>query len=102
MNLVEDQFLLMSLLTHLNFTYKVMYRIKQGSTPGQGTGLDQVAEFIKHFDNTFQRCLLNYDNLIGNVRKINDLANIRAALPTVPLNLAETLTTLAEAETRRL
>lgn len=27
-NLVEDQFLLMSLLTHLNFTYKVMYRIK--------------------------------------------------------------------------
>ena len=61
-----------------------------------------MAEFIRHFDNNFQRCLINFDSLLGNVRKINDLANIRAALPTVPLNLAATLTTLAEAETRRL
>ena len=44
-NLVEDQFLLMSLLTHLNFACKVMYRIKQGSMSGSpgSSNLDDVA-----------------------------------------------------------
>ena len=37
-----------------------------------------------------------------NVRKINDLANLRNSLPIVPANLTTTLTTMADAETRRL
>ena len=36
-NIIEDQFLLMSLLTHLNFTFKVMYKLKEGGGDGGRT-----------------------------------------------------------------
>ena len=72
------------------------------SSSTAASNLGDVAQFIGHFDNAFQRCLNNYETLLSNVHKINDLANIRNSLPTVPTNLTATLTTLAEAETRRL
>jgi len=44
-NLIEDQFLLMSLLTHLNFTFKVMYNIKKAQNQNVAN-LGKVAEII--------------------------------------------------------
>ena len=44
-NLIEDQFLLMSLLTHLNFTFKVMYNIKKAQNQNVAN-MGKVAEII--------------------------------------------------------
>ena len=72
-NLVEDQFQIMSLLAHLNFTFKVMYRLKQGKNTTSGNNLDKVLEIINQFDAVLMRCLLNYEQLLTNIRKINDV-----------------------------
>ena len=46
--LVEDQFLLMSLLTHLQLTFKVWYR-KMYNTVG-----DDMQTFLNEFDGKFE------------------------------------------------
>lgn len=48
-NLVEDQFLLMSLLSHLNLTFKVMYKRTQASQ-ASSQNLNEVAQTIQQFD----------------------------------------------------
>jgi len=50
----------------------------------------------------FTRCLVNYEALISDARKINDIANVRVALPTVNVYMASSLTQRAEEEARRL
>ena len=61
-NFIEDQFLIMSLMTHLNFTFKTMFKLKQASAKiSQSQQLGKIAEIISQFDNTFSRCISNFD-----------------------------------------
>ena len=92
-NLIEDQFLLMSLLTHLNFTFKTMYKLKQGEAQASsGSQLSKVGEIITQFDTVFTRCLVNFNGMLKTVRGVSELHHILAALPTIKTFLANTLT----------
>ena len=93
-NLIEDQFLLMSLLAHLNFTFKVMFKLKQGANADQN--LSAVADVISQFDSVLQRCLQSFEQLCADMRKINDVQHVRAALPQVNTNLTHVLSQTAE------
>jgi len=90
----------MSLLSHLNFAFKVMYKLKAGANPQQD--LTKVIEIINQFDNVFQRCLLNYEKLVAEMRKVNEVQHIRASLPTVHTDLPVLLMREADKEARRL
>lgn len=62
-----------------------MYKLKQGANQSQN--LSKVTEIISQFDGAFTRCICNYEALLTDVRKINDLQHIRPALPEIKSNL---------------
>ena len=78
-NLIEDQYLLLSLLVHLNYTYKLIYMSHQATSSNEQ--LDQIKTLIKQFDQALKNCLNNYIDFLGQVYNINDLRHLQPVLP---------------------
>jgi hypothetical protein len=59
--LAEDQYLLMSLLTHLNLTMKVVYRRLESNVS------QQMNRFLSDFDKKFEANLSTYTAFLNQV-----------------------------------
>ena len=95
-NFIEDQFLLMSLMTHLNFTFKTMFKLKKArAQASQSHQLVKVAEIISQFDSSFSRCLINFEQMLNRVRATSELQHVVAAFPSTQVNLLDTLSASA-------
>ena len=55
-----------------------------------------MADVIGQFDGVLQRCLQSFEQLCADMRKINDVQHVRAALPQVNTDLTRVLTQTAE------
>ena len=95
----------MSLLAHLNFTFKVMFKVKELTNVGvsnPAAGLHKIAEIISQLDSDFSRCLANFKAFINEVCKFAEMQPIRQSLPVVMPYLPSTLTSMATEEALRL
>ena len=66
----------MSLLAHLNFTFKVMFKVKELTNVAVSNpvaGLHKIAEIISQLDMDFSRCLANYKAFINELSKFAEI-----------------------------
>lgn len=80
-NLAEDQFLLMSLLTQLNFAIKTMFYIKFAQNPQADQ--TQIKAQIREQDKRFHTCLGQYAAFLQQLGAIKELGHLAASLPQV-------------------
>lgn len=86
-NILEEQYLLLSLLTHLIFTFKIVCQKFNKDVP------DNVKDFIARFELNFETNLKGFTHFLASVHTLPDLSHLRPKLPVLPLNLFQELKT---------
>jgi hypothetical protein len=80
-NLIEEQYLLLSLLTHLIFTFKIVCHKYNKDVP------ENVKDFISKFEQNYETNLKSFTTMLGQIREFEELTHLKDKLPIIPPNL---------------
>jgi hypothetical protein len=81
-NMIEENYLLLCLLTHLIFTFKIVCQKFNKDVP------DNVKDFINRFEHNFETNLKAYSQFLSHIStEIPELAHLQPKLPQIPANL---------------
>ncbi len=86
--MIEENYLLLCLLTHLILTFKIVCQKFNKDIP------ENVKEFINRFEHNFESNLKGFTSLLNSVStQIPELAHLQPKLPSIPTNLFQELKT---------
>jgi hypothetical protein len=85
--MLEENYLLLSLLTHLIFTFKIVVHKFNKEVP------DNVKEFITRFEHNFETNLKGFQSFLTSIQEIPELEHLKNKLPQIPNNLFQELKT---------
>ena len=101
-NLIEDQYLILCLLAHLNLTLKVVFRINQQIHGANNPALANIRGVIDQFDQIFGKCQSNYSLFVEQVKKQGEFSHLIGFLAQIQPDLQSKINESAIRESERL
>lgn len=89
-SLVEGQYLLFSLLSFLNLTFKIVYKTYTNNGKNVNSqSKSKVLDFLRGFDGNFGQLVQEFDTMILFVKDIPEYGSFASILPKVPTEILQ-------------